>query len=371
MHGHNLSGLNGSLHASGYDLHAIDSDPQLTRSAESLVHPWNRTCTDYKPAAGSPVYEKLGFREIDAENIGLLPSFRWNLDEVMRVDATQGRKVQAERYVRMHGLWRTGSSWIGGAEGGCATCHYPFTEHPWARYDHVHADCSGDCVLQLRFKSPARPDPFSPAAGPRHLSVTLDAPAFSSEAIVLAATPSPVSSANWSLINLTASSAHTTFVDRTIFLNMDGEVFVDFFRLLPKVGQKTSARSAISMLLPSSRSSNSSIKIDDDDTASAMPLPFSPRTSESKIPGMLFPSPIGSFETKSKVTAAVKNFSVIVQDNGINEGGGNCSREGLYQSQQAAAFRAEARAQGKKIGTGVCKIEMLSRICRAVRLANP
>ena len=87
--------------------------------------------------------------------------------------------------------------------------------------------------------------------------------------------------------------------------------------------------------------------------ALTMPLPFSPRTSDSKIPGMLFPSPIGSFETAADVQAAVKNFSVIIQDNGINEGGGKCSREGLYQSQQAAAFRAEARAQGKRVGTGV------------------
>lgn len=47
------------------------------------------------------------------------------------------------------------------------------------------------------------------------------------------------------------------------------------------------------------------------------------------------------------------NFSVIINDNGIDEGGGNCSREGAYQSNQSAAFKAEAAAQGRTIGTGV------------------
>jgi hypothetical protein len=229
VQGHQLSGLNGSLHDKGWDLHAIDSDPQITRSK---VAAWNRSCSDYVPR--SPLYDSIGFRSIDAENIGLLPSFRWGVGEIMRVDATRGRKLQAERYTRMHGLWRSGSAWVGGAEGACKNCHYTFSSQAWARYDHVHADCTGECVVQLRFKSAAKPDAFSPKGNARHISVTMGAPASASEAVVIAATPGPVSSAGWSLLNLTIASAqHSTITDQTIFLNLDGECFVDWLRFVP------------------------------------------------------------------------------------------------------------------------------------------
>ena len=80
------------------------------------------------------------------------------------------------------------------------------------------------------------------------------------------------------------------------------------------------------------------------------PLPF---VAGGAIPGMVFPSPINSFESAATVTTAVANFSLIINDNGINEGGGNCSREGEYQSLQAAAYKAAAAKLGKRIGTGV------------------
>lgn len=231
VQGHELGGLNQSLKKQGYELHSIDSDPLLQRSAESLVQPWNRSCTDYELAPGSPAFEKLAFRVIDAENIGLLPSYRWDVAEIMRVDATRNRKIQAERYVRMHGLWRTGSSWIGGAEGGCATCHYPFRTNAWARYDHVHVDCGAGCVVQLRFKSALKPDSFSPPNGTgRLLSLSVGEPS-----ATIAKTPTPVFSTEWTLLNLTttASSFSGTIHGETIFLHLDGECFVDWFRFVP------------------------------------------------------------------------------------------------------------------------------------------
>jgi len=80
------------------------------------------------------------------------------------------------------------------------------------------------------------------------------------------------------------------------------------------------------------------------------PLPFS---AGGVIPSMVFPSPINSFESGNSVATAVRNFSVIINDNGINDLGGNCSREGVYQSQQAAAYKAAAKQLGKHIGVGV------------------
>ena len=224
---------NESMAGNGWDLHASDKDPLFMRSQESIDHPWNRSCTDYKPAPNSPVHA-MGFREIDAENIGLTSDFLWDKAALNEKTMKAGRKLQAEGYNRMHGLWRTGSSWVGGAEGGGGTAHYPFTKDAWARYDNVHADCAGGCVLQLKFKSPASPDPYSPTAGPRHLSVTMGAPASSSEAVVMAATPNPVSSASWTLLNLTVAAEYATFESKTIFLNMDGECFVDWLRFVPK-----------------------------------------------------------------------------------------------------------------------------------------
>ena len=224
---------NESMAGNGWDLHASDKDPLFLRSQESIDHPWNRSCTDYTPAPGSPVHA-MGFRPIDAENIGLTKDFLWDRAALNIKSMRGGRKLQAEGYNRMRGLWRTGSSWIGGANVGHFPTHYPFTKDAWARYDNVHADCSGECVLQLKFKSPVRPDPYSPPAGPRMLSVTMGAPAFSSEAVTLAATPAPVAAADWTLLNLTVASAvHSTFVGKTIFLNLDGECFVDWLRFLP------------------------------------------------------------------------------------------------------------------------------------------
>ena len=246
VQGHNLKGTpctgphftchhDESMAGNGWDLHASDKDPLFMRSQESIDHPWNRSCTDYKPAPNSPVHA-LGFREIDAENIGLTDEFLWDKSQLNLKSMRGGRKLQAESYNRMHGLWRTGSSWIGGADGQSSAAHYPFSDQAWARYDNVWADCtatglssSSGCMLQLKFRSPKKTDPYSPPDGPRKLSVTMKAPSFSSEAVTIAATTG-VRSANWTLLNLTA--AHSHFSGETIFLNLDGEIFVDWLRFV-------------------------------------------------------------------------------------------------------------------------------------------
>ena len=84
-------------------------------------------------------------------------------------------------------------------------------------------------MLQLKFRSPKKTDPYSPPDGPRKLSVTMKAPSFSSEAVTIAATTG-VRSADWTLLNLTA--AHSHFSGETIFLNLDGEIFVDWLRFV-------------------------------------------------------------------------------------------------------------------------------------------
>jgi hypothetical protein len=316
--GHELGGLNQSLYKEGYDIHSIDSDPLLQRSSESIVHPWNRSCTDYAPAAGSPAYEKLGFRAIDAERIGLLPSYGWDVGEIMRVDAMRGRKVQAERYTRMRGLWRTGSSWISGAEGGCPTCHYPFSSDAWARYDHVHTDCGAGCVVQLRFKSALRPDPFSPPNGTgRVISLSVGKP---TAGAVIAKTPAPVHSAGWTVLNITTTSSFLGALQgETIFLQLDGECFVDWFRFIP--------------------SATTVLKVDDDEAAGKnftplvkfdvlaypwfsklpfLPLPYTGGTPKSLGKTWAFGvsccNSTAGFFSEEKIKAASKHYAPFLTD---------------------------------------------------------
>ena len=228
---HNVSGVDNNLKANGWDLHASTADPRFVRSAESVLHPWNRSCTDYTPAVGSPA-DTLGFRPIDAENIGLTPAgFKWDQAALNLKDMRGGRKLQAESYNRMRGLWRVGSSWIGGSGGAGKGAHYPFTRNAWARYDNVHSDCTGTCTLQVRYKSPAAPDPFSPPEGSgRMLRLSMHAPV-GKTAVLLAATATPIKSADWAVLNLTVAEGGGSFAGETIFIAMDGEIFIDWIRI--------------------------------------------------------------------------------------------------------------------------------------------
>ena len=49
-----------------------------------------------------------------------------------------------------------------------------------------------------------------------------------------AATPTAVGASNWNLLNLMVAAAeHSTFAGKTIFLNLDGECFVDWLHYFP------------------------------------------------------------------------------------------------------------------------------------------
>ena len=100
---------NESMAGNGWDLHASDKDPLFMRSQESIDHPWNRSCTDYKPAPNSPVHA-MGFREIDAENIGLTSDFLWDKATLNEKTMKGGRKRKEKSWIRLLG-------WVFGKQG--------------------------------------------------------------------------------------------------------------------------------------------------------------------------------------------------------------------------------------------------------------
>jgi hypothetical protein len=78
----------------------------------------------------------------------------------------------------------------------------------------------------------------------------MGAPAFSSEVATIAVTPIAVSASNWTLLNLTVAAAeHSTFAGKTIFLNLDGECFVDWLRFLPAAEHTAAAIKTDDVLL--------------------------------------------------------------------------------------------------------------------------
>ena len=105
----------------------------------------------------------------------------------------------------------------------------------WARYDNVVADCLANCTVEVRFRSAAKPDKFSPPPGAgRTISIALGAPL---AANIIATTEHPVSSADWTTLRLgtvkTPSNGWTgTLRGETLFIMLDGECFVDYFRFV-------------------------------------------------------------------------------------------------------------------------------------------
>jgi hypothetical protein len=227
---HNLSGVKDSMLTNGWDLHATNEDPMFLRSAESIRHPWNRSCSDYTLAPGSPAL-KLGFRQIDGSKIGLTSAFKWDMAALNLRNASAGRKIQAESYNRMRGLWRIGSSWIGGAEGSSKSTHFQFSSDAWARFDKVHTECGAGCTVQVRFKSASKPDSYSPRGTHRRISISVGAPL---AAQIIATTAAPVFSTDWTMLNLTTPNFTGLLTGETVFLLLDGECFVDYFRFVPK-----------------------------------------------------------------------------------------------------------------------------------------
>ena len=161
------------------------------------------------PAADSPAVTGSGFRPIDASSIGPSPSaFAWDAASLATRD---GRgKVQAERYQRMRGLWRTGSYCIEGLALGKGFLWAP--EGAWARYDNVRVTPPCRRVV-LRCKGHAT-----------NVSVATEAPGN-----VVARLSIPASLPDWTLLEaplrVTPGSPHTV----TVFLLFDGPISVDYF----------------------------------------------------------------------------------------------------------------------------------------------
>eukprot|EP00937_MAST-01D_sp_MAST-1D-sp2_P000988 g988.t1 len=199
-----------ALQQRGFDLHASTADPRLPRSAASLAAPWARTCSDYALAA-LPV---PGFRPLDLSGVGLDARFEWDRAALNRRDAAV--KIEAERYQRMHGLWRQGSFCISEPEKDV----YDFASDAWARYDNVNIACDAPCTFTVRFKS------ASGDKTPRNVALALDAPL----AANVVATVANAQADGWALLNgTTAGPIHRA--GATLFLLLDGVCNVDFFYL--------------------------------------------------------------------------------------------------------------------------------------------
>ena len=88
---------------------------------------------------------------------------------------------------------------------------------------------------QIRFRSPAKPDAFSPPPGPgRTVSIAIGAPL---AANIIAKTDQPVRSADWTTLRLAAFKSPSNgwsgaLNGETLFLMLDGECFVDYFRFV-------------------------------------------------------------------------------------------------------------------------------------------
>ena len=207
-----------AMQAHGFDASASEADPQLARSAEARMHPWNSTCSDYVPAPGSPVHA-AGFRPLDMSGVGLDARFEWDRATILRVDASAGKKIQAERYQRMHGLWRQGSFCI---SGGLGASGFDFARDAWARYDNVDIDCAAPCTFSVRYKT----DAVAADKGVRTVALALDAPATDHAVATIAG----AESAQWTTLNVTATgSIHRK--SATVFLLLDGVCDIDWFSL--------------------------------------------------------------------------------------------------------------------------------------------
>lgn len=206
----------------GYENNSVYQDPQLqgtTAAGRASTPWWNRTCADHIPAASSPVYAR-GFRPINASAIGLSAAFAWDLAacRLGRVDGLG--KIQTERYNRMHGLWRAGSTGIspGNRAGGPMRGQADFLPDAWARYDLVDVHCPPpSCQMTLSFRS----------AAARHIMISVGAPEASRAVVALTI---PIA-ANWT--EVTAPVPHGLVAEgATLFLLVNGSCTLDYFRFL-------------------------------------------------------------------------------------------------------------------------------------------
>ena len=95
---------------------------------------WTRRAGAWDAGYAGSVDTKHGSRNKKHVFLKIVENVIWFvLINKLVFDTLGGRKLQAERYSRMHGLWRSGSAWVGGAEGACKSCHYTFSDQAWAR----------------------------------------------------------------------------------------------------------------------------------------------------------------------------------------------------------------------------------------------
>jgi hypothetical protein len=212
VEGHSLD----QLKPYGWDMHAVEADPLFQRL--SGTNTWNRTCADYALAADSPAWA-LGFRRIAIEEIGLRPNFPWPHwpSEIGRINAVH-EKVQAERYSRMRGLWRMGSTGLAPGFGWGAG-----TGAGWARYENVDAICSPRCVVSLRMST----------VGNTTVRVAVGSPddhAVVASGTLFAAAPA---AKDMGIFNLTVTKEPIIVQCVNIFLLLQGEGLIDWFRFLP------------------------------------------------------------------------------------------------------------------------------------------
>ena len=97
------------------------------------------------------------------------------------------------------------------------------------------ADCASNCAVEVRFRSATKPDAFSPPPGAgRTVAIALGAP---SAVNIIAKTDQPVSSTNWTTLRLATFKSPGngwtgSLTGETLFLMLDGECFVDYFRFV-------------------------------------------------------------------------------------------------------------------------------------------
>ena len=190
-----------------WDTHAIIADPMFMHKGQAERDElYNRSCLDYSVTATSALWSQ-GFHKIDVENIGLLPSFPFDLSQLGRIDGLR-EKIQAERYQRMHGLWRIGG--FGIAPG------FGFANVAWARYDNIDvAHCGPVCNVEVLMSS---------MNGTR-VELALGEPA--PTAIVASAYVAKAHQLQLVSIPLVGA---VDVRGQTVFLLLGGECHVDYFR---------------------------------------------------------------------------------------------------------------------------------------------
>ena len=217
VEGHSIK----QIASQGFDLNASEADPQFARGSGDEAY-WNKSCSDYAVAAGSHATTVLGFRPIDmAPGFGpraavVAPA---QVSVALRVNGVQ-RKIQAERYQRMRGLWREGSLGIGvgAAKKGLS---YAFAPTAWARYDGITLNCSAPCMLRMRLAT------RSPTG--TVVRVSIGAPA-EDDAAALATVHVGASSTNWSVASAAVRAPLVGITDATLFLRINGTARIDWFR---------------------------------------------------------------------------------------------------------------------------------------------